>query len=291
MGYDTSIAGTDSNGDNKTTDSGGIWDVDDTGNGSGDDDPNQENFTWPTTEGAEGDYKVYIKNYGGAVSEDTDVDINFISNGILTTQTVTIPAGSESIGAYSFEHKEPSIINVPTDERENYGRLTLTRVGASDIQVSGSGAATGLTAHMQTNAMEESINLRDIAGALSADQASAMGFNTNVNTIAAVDANNVGAGVTTLQGAMSVMSIADSAREGLDKIRASLGTAQAQFISTINNISVTSVNVQAAESQLRNIDFATESAKFSKQNIIAQAGSYALTQANTKQQAVLQLLQ
>ncbi|NOQ31294.1 MAG: hypothetical protein GQ570_09245 [Helicobacteraceae bacterium] len=38
------------------------------------------------------------------------------------------------------------------------------------------------------------------------------------------------------------------------------------------------------------MDFASESARFSKQNIIAQAGSYALTQANTKQQAVLQLL-
>ncbi|NOQ29653.1 MAG: flagellin B [Helicobacteraceae bacterium] len=178
-----------------------------------------------------------------------------------------------------------------TDADFNAGRLTLTRVGAGDIQVSGSGASTGLTANVSTNAMETSVNLRDVGGSMTADQASAMGFNSNVNTRAASDALDVGAGVTTLQGAMSVMTIADSAREGLDKVRANLGSASNQMQATINNISVTQVNVAAAESQIRDVDFASESANFSKLNILAQAGSYAMSQANSMQQGVLRLLQ
>jgi flagellin len=176
-----------------------------------------------------------------------------------------------------------------SDADFNAGRITLTRVGAGDIQVSGTG--TIATDNMGTNAMEDSINLRDIGGAMTADNASAMGFNANANTQAAVAATDVGAGVTTLQGAMSVMTIADSAREGLDKVRASLGSASNQMQATINNISVTQVNVAAAESQIRDVDFASESANFSKLNILAQAGSYAMSQANSMQQGVLRLLQ
>jgi flagellin len=63
------------------------------------------------------------------------------------------------------------------------------------------------------------------------------------------------------------------------------------MISTVNNISVTQVNVKAAESNIRDVDFAAESANFSKYNILAQAGSYAMSQANAVQQNVLRLLQ
>jgi flagellin len=90
---------------------------------------------------------------------------------------------------------------------------------------------------------------------------------------------------------MLVMDIAESAMKMLDKIRSGLGSTQNQLTSTINNISVTQVNVAAAESQIRDVDFAEESANFSKRNILAQSGSYALSQANQVQQNVLRLLQ
>ncbi|EAH7661118.1 flagellin A [Campylobacter jejuni] len=99
------------------------------------------------------------------------------------------------------------------------------------------------------------------------------------------------AGVTTLKGAMAVMDIAETATTNLDQIRADIGSVQNQVTSTINNITVTQVNVKAAESQIRDVDFAAESANFSKYNILAQSGSYAMSQANAVQQNVLKLLQ
>ncbi|MDF1881777.1 flagellin [Sulfurimonas sp. MAG313] len=108
--------------------------------------------------------------------------------------------------------------------------------------------------------------------------------NTTFESLANVD-------VTTLEGAMQAMDIVDTAIKDINSVRADLGSVQNQIISTINNISVTQVNVKAAESQIRDVDFAAESANFAKQNILAQSGSYAMSQANAIQQNVLSLLQ
>jgi len=95
----------------------------------------------------------------------------------------------------------------------------------------------------------------------------------------------------TRDGAMLAMDIAEQAITELDSTRADLGSSQIQLQVTINNISVTQVNVKAAESQIRDVDFAAESSTFTKNNILAQSGSYALSQANAVQQNVLKLLQ
>ncbi|EAJ5698080.1 flagellin A [Campylobacter lari] len=99
------------------------------------------------------------------------------------------------------------------------------------------------------------------------------------------------AGVTTLKGAMAVMDIAETAITNLDKIRADIGSVQNQITATLNNISVTQVNIKSAESTIRDVDFAAESANFAKYNILAQSGSYAMSQANAVQQNVMRLLQ
>ncbi len=163
----------------------------------------------------------------------------------------------------------------------NYGRLTLTRLDGRDIQVSGTGAGLSASA-------EATINLRSIKGNFTADQASAMGAHQNSNV---ADNSALGAGVTTLKGAMAVMDIAQSAQKMLDSIRANLGATQNQLQATIDNISVTQVNVKSAESQIRDVDFAAESANFNKYNLLAQSGSYAMSQANAVQQNVMKLLQ
>ena len=171
-----------------------------------------------------------------------------------------------------------------TSHVENYGRLTLTRLDARDIIVSG-GSGAGFT----SNAAEATINLRSIRRRFTADEASAIGAFANSNV--AQYGKEIGAGVTTLKGAMAVMDIADSAQRMLDKIRADIGSVQNQLVSTINNITVTQVNVKAAESQIRDVDFAAETARFQKYNLLAQSGSYALSQANAAQQNVMRLLQ
>ncbi|ECK5573868.1 flagellin, partial [Campylobacter jejuni] len=127
---------------------------------------------------------------------------------------------------------------------------------------------------------------------------SGSGFSTgsNLSQFATMKTSVLGvkdetAGVTTLKGAMAVMDIAETAITNLDQIRADIGSVQNQVTSTINNITVTQVNVKAAESQIRDVDFAAESANYSKANILAQSGSYAMAQANSVQQNVLRLLQ
>jgi len=97
--------------------------------------------------------------------------------------------------------------------------------------------------------------------------------------------------VLTLEDAMDAIDTVAAAITNLDTIRSDLGSVQNQVVSTINNISVTQVNVKAAESGIRDVDFAQESANFSKFNILAQSGSYAMSQANAVQQNVMRLLQ
>ncbi|MCV3387222.1 flagellin A [Campylobacter sp. IFREMER_LSEM_CL2256] len=112
-------------------------------------------------------------------------------------------------------------------------------------------------------------------------------FATNAN----IAANDQAPGVTTLKGAMAMMDIVETATANLDAIRADIGAVQNQITATLNNISVTQVNIKSAESNIRDVDFAAESANFSKYNILAQSGSYAMSQANAVQQNVLKLLQ
>ena len=171
------------------------------------------------------------------------------------------------------------------------GRITFTRLDARDIKMS-AGGNTSKIGLMDSQMAQKTINLRTIKSDFSVAQASAIGAAANSiigGDIAA--ASGIGEGVTTLKGAMAVMDIADSAAKLLDKIRADIGSVQNQLTSTINNISVTQVNVKASESQIRDVDFAAESAKFKKYNLLAQSGSFAMSQANAVQQNVMKLLQ
>ena len=102
----------------------------------------------------------------------------------------------------------------------------------------------------------------------------------------------VGATLVNTQGAAeTTIASMDAGITAVDGLRATLGAAQNKLESTVRNISVTQVNVAAAESQIRDVDFAAESATFAKHNILAQSGSYAMSQANAVQQNVLRLLQ
>ena len=87
---------------------------------------------------------------------------------------------------------------------------------------------------------------------------------------------------------LSLQSI-DEARKSIDSMRSELGSAQNQLISNIRNTSVTQINVAAAQSQIADIDFAAESANFTKANISAQVGSFAQAQSNAVASNVLNL--
>ncbi|MGH2307409.1 flagellin [Aliarcobacter sp. ERUVET-8] len=77
----------------------------------------------------------------------------------------------------------------------------------------------------------------------------------------------------------------------LNSYRGDVGSTQNQVESAVRNLMTQSTNIKAAESVIRDIDYAEESATFNKLNIISQAGSYAISQSNATQQNVLRLLQ
>ncbi|MDX4071130.1 flagellin [Aliarcobacter skirrowii] len=98
-------------------------------------------------------------------------------------------------------------------------------------------------------------------------------------------------GVFTRTMAQSGQRQIDKAITTLNGYRGDIGSTQNQVESAIRNLMTQSTNIKAAESVIRDVDYAAESANFNKLNIISQAGSYAISQANATQQNVLRLLQ
>ncbi|MCB9540609.1 MAG: flagellin, partial [Myxococcales bacterium] len=96
--------------------------------------------------------------------------------------------------------------------------------------------------------------------------------------------------ITTREGANLAIDIADVALGQISSIRADLGAVQNRLESTVNNLSATSENLSAARSRILDADFASETATFSRNQIIQQAGISVLAQANQQPQVALSLL-
>ena len=140
-------------------------------------------------------------------------------------------------------------------------------VQVADKHVDGASAATLATA----------FNASEVSSGLGASQLSGL--------------MSLGEGKLTAETAKNFMSVIDDAMTQLNTVRSDFGSTQNQMRVAIDNMMVTQVNIKAAESVIRDVDYAAESANFNKQNIIAQAGTYAMSQANQVQQNVLRLLQ
>jgi len=105
------------------------------------------------------------------------------------------------------------------------------------------------------------------------------------------DLKDLGEGELTNAKANSFLSTVDEAITQLDANRADFGSSQNQIESSIRSMTTAQVNLEAAESVIRDVDYAKESSEFSKQNIISQAGTYAMSQANSIQSNITKLLQ
>ena len=99
------------------------------------------------------------------------------------------------------------------------------------------------------------------------------------------------AGFFTKEHASAGQIAVNDAITKLNGYRGDIGSTQNQVESAVRNLMTQSTNIKAAESVIRDIDYAEESANFNKLNIISQAGSYAISQSNATQQNVLRLLQ
>jgi len=95
--------------------------------------------------------------------------------------------------------------------------------------------------------------------------------------------------VTTQAGRDAAIDTVDSALKGISDSRATLGASQNQLMSNIRNTSVSQVNAAASESQMRDVDFALESANFSRASLMSQVGSFTQAQANASASNVTRL--
>ena len=100
-----------------------------------------------------------------------------------------------------------------------------------------------------------------------------------------------GLGVATGGSASVAITAIDAAISTVSTTRASLGAFQNRFESVINNLQVASENLSASESRIRDTDMASEMVNFTKHQILLQAGTSMLSQANQIPQSILRLLQ
>jgi flagellin len=142
-----------------------------------------------------------------------------------------------------------------------------------------SGNAAAATAAVTTPAPAPAANNNGIA--LTAVAVTA--FETTASTVSAVD-------ITTVKGSQQAMTIIDKALGTVNSARADMGAIQNRFSSTIANLSTTSENLSASRSRIRDTDYAKETAELTRTQILQQAGTAMLAQANSSTQSVLSLL-
>ncbi|MCI8295822.1 MAG: flagellin [Lachnospiraceae bacterium] len=109
--------------------------------------------------------------------------------------------------------------------------------------------------------------------------------------MAASDIGINGITVSTLSGGNAAITSIKAAINKVSDYRADLGAAQNRLEHTVNNLKVTSENITAAESRIRDTDMADEITAFTKNNILLQASQSMLAQSNSVPQSILSLLQ
>ena len=162
---------------------------------------------------------------------------------------------------------------------------SATVTGAGTTGLTGGTAFAGATG-VVTPAKGKSLTLQ--IGDTSAD------FNQMAVSVGDMHAEALGIAdidISTQVGAQTAVDKIKSAINSVSSTRGDLGAIQNRLEHTINNLSVTSENMTAAESRIRDVDMANEMMAYTKNNILVQSSQAMLAQANQLPQGVLQLLQ
>ncbi len=159
-----------------------------------------------------------------------------------------------------------------------------------------SGIADGLKFTFTSTATVAGTGVSGSAGKYTIDVSSVFLSGTNTAITGKVTVGTATAGtqsgisISTQANAQLVLGAVDQMLKAVDSKRAELGAVQNRLDSTISNQSNVSENLSAARSRIRDADFATETANMTKQNILQQAASSVLAQANQRPQNALSLL-
>ena len=146
------------------------------------------------------------------------------------------------------------------------GDISITTAAIEQISITNNNKATG------------TVDAATIAGATH--------VGASLETLKSLEAGDL-----TKAKADLYQNVIDTSITNLNGYRGDIGSTQNQVESAVRNLMTQATNLKAAESIIRDVDYAEESANFNKLNIISQAGSYAISQSNAVQQNVLRLLQ
>jgi len=231
-----------------------------------------------------------------------DITINGVNLGALSASTSGAQRGAQvaaAVNAISTQTGVTATFNTTT------GAVALAAADGRNITVTAStnanaaAANTGITVSA-TGATDVSTSTLSLTSSSSAGITLANGTGTGLTaanltggfTSAAV---TVGAGVSSLNlgtaaGATAALTTLDSALQSINSSRASLGAYQNRFASAVSSLQTTSENLSASRSRIRDADFAAETATLTRGQVLQQAGTAILAQANALPQGVLALL-
>ena len=205
---------------------------------------------------------------GAAPTADTDLaagdlTINGVDIGAVTGDSTAALQGAAVATAINLKTSETGVTATADGST---GIITLTSTSEEGITVGGADSATG-------------------AGLTTAATAA------TANTVAGTEQTGFGGlDISTAEGADAAMLAMDAALTAINTARADMGAVQNRFSSVVANLSSNVENLSAARSRIQDTDFAAETAQLTRNQILQQAGTAMLAQANQAPQGVLSLL-
>ncbi|MCT7542850.1 flagellin [Aliarcobacter cryaerophilus] len=170
-------------------------------------------------------------------------------------------------------------------QQTNYNGTTLLQTSATSV------AEKSALSFQVGEHQRDKIETAKIKANVSGYSLSALKTAVSAGSALAAGSSATATGAFTRAHATAGQTAIDKAITTLNGYRGNIGSTQNQVESAVRNLMTQSTNIKAAESVIRDVDYAEESANFNKLNIISQAGSYAISQSNATQQNVLRLLQ
>ena len=235
------------------------------------------------------------------VGAGDDFSININGSGGVTVDMPALTAANGASAASALEGAINSALSAASNAYAGKVKVSSTNVGAgSALTIEVSGLANTqtftLTDGTGTALADLGIATTGITAASGSGGTFQVGANANDTVSVAIsDMDTTALGinainVTTDAGAASALSALDTAISTVSTKRGDLGALQNRFESMINNLQVTTENLVASESRIRDTDMAAEMTNFTKNQILSQAGTAMLAQANQVPQGVLSLL-
>ncbi len=220
-----------------------------------------------------------------AAGKISGVKISVQQVGASAAQTINIDDVKFNAGdsVKTINQKVATAINDKMDQTGVYA--TLDSAGAVKLQaVKGNQYTTGFTFGTITDA---------VTGQATGMTAGATAFTAQTAAAVTAPAQETVAGkmdISSFVGAQRALEVVDKALTAVNSSRADMGAIQNRFSSTIANLATTSENLSASRSRIRDADYAKETAEMTRTQILQQAGTAMLSQANSSTQNVLSLL-